>query len=80
MNYKNELNENQYKAVTSDAQYLRIIAGAGSGKTRVLTYRIAYLIEQMNIFPNKILAITFTNKVAKEMKERTIKLLSLIHI
>ena len=75
MNYKNELNENQYKAVTSDAQFLRIIAGAGSGKTRVLTYRIAYLIEQMHVYPNKILAITFTNKVAKEMKERTIKLL-----
>ena len=75
MNYKDELNENQYKAVTSDAQFLRIIAGAGSGKTRVLTYRIAYLIEQMHVYPNKILAITFTNKVAKEMKERTIKLL-----
>ena len=75
MNYKNELNENQYKAVTSEAQFLRIIAGAGSGKTRVLTYRIAYLIEHMNVYPSKILAITFTNKVAKEMKERTIKLL-----
>ena len=75
MNYEKDLNENQYKAVTSDAQFLRIIAGAGSGKTRVLTYRIAYLIEQMNVYPNKILAITFTNKVAKEMKERTIKLL-----
>ena len=75
MNYEKELNENQYKAVTSDAQFLRIIAGAGSGKTRVLTYRIAYLIEQMHVYPNKILAITFTNKVAKEMKERTIKLL-----
>lgn len=75
MNYENELNKNQYEAVTSNAKYLRIIAGAGSGKTRVLTYRIAYLIEQFRINPYQILAITFTNKVAKEMKERTIKLL-----
>ena len=75
MNYENELNRNQYEAVTSNAKYLRIIAGAGSGKTRVLTYRIAYLIEHFRINPYQILAITFTNKVAKEMKERTIKLL-----
>ncbi|HBP44093.1 MAG TPA: ATP-dependent DNA helicase PcrA [Clostridiales bacterium] len=75
MNYKSELNQNQYEAVTSNAKYLRIIAGAGSGKTRVLTYRIAYLIEAFQIDPYQILAITFTNKVAKEMKERTIKLL-----
>ncbi len=75
MNYKDELNEKQYEAVTSKAQYLRIIAGAGSGKTRVLTYRIAYLIDKMDVHPYNILAITFTNKVAKEMKERTMKLL-----
>ena len=75
MNYKDELNEKQYEAVTSKAQYLRIIAGAGSGKTRVLTYRIAYLIDKMDVRPYNILAITFTNKVAKEMKERTMKLL-----
>lgn len=71
MNYQEELNENQYKAVTSEAQFLRIIAGAGSGKTRVLTYRIAYLIEKREVAPYNILAITFTNKVAKEMKIRT---------
>jgi Superfamily I DNA and RNA helicases len=75
MNYENELNKNQYNAVTSDAQFLRIIAGAGSGKTRVLTYRIAYLIEKNKVDPYNILAITFTNKVAKEMKTRTIALL-----
>lgn len=75
MDYKNKLNKNQFEAVTNEAQYLRIIAGAGSGKTRVLTYRIAYLIEKMDVNPYNILAITFTNKVAKEMKERTIKLL-----
>ena len=64
------LNENQRKAVLSDAKHLRIIAGAGSGKTRVLTMRIAYLIEEEDVRPFKILAITFTNKAANEMKER----------
>ena len=73
------LNKEQYKAVTSTAQNLRIIAGAGSGKTRVLSFRIAYLIEHFNLEPYQILAITFTNKVAKEMKERTISLLPYIN-
>lgn len=68
--YLQGLNENQYKAVTSDAQVLRLIAGAGSGKTRVLTTRIAYLIEHCHIPPYKILAITFTNKAANEMRKR----------
>ena len=72
--YLTELNEEQYEAVTSSSQYLRIIAGAGSGKTRVLTYRIAYLIEEKDVKPWNILAITFTNKVAAEMKERAAKL------
>lgn len=75
MDYLKLLNENQLEAVTSNNQYLRIIAGAGSGKTRVLTYRISYLIGEENVFPSQILAITFTNKVAKEMKERTLNLL-----
>ena len=75
MDFKKELNEKQYEAVTSTCQNLRIIAGAGSGKTRVLTYRIAYLISEMKVNPYNILAITFTNKVAKEMKERTANLL-----
>lgn len=70
MDYQNLLNENQWKAVSSSAKYLRIIAGAGSGKTRVLTYRIAYLIDNMQVFPSQILAITFTNKAAKEIMER----------
>lgn len=74
MDYKLELNEKQYEAVTSQSQYLRIIAGAGSGKTRVLTYRIAFLVEKMNVNPSKILAITFTNKAAKEMKDRVDRL------
>ncbi len=66
----NDLNENQKEAVLDDSKYLRIVAGAGSGKTRVLTMRIAHLIQEENVFPNKILAITFTNKAANEMKER----------
>ena len=65
-----QLNENQRAAVTSDASHIRIIAGAGSGKTRVLTMRIAYLIEQLGVRPYHILAITFTNKAAREMKTR----------
>lgn len=64
------LNENQKRAVTSTSPYVRIIAGAGSGKTRVLTTRIAYLVGEVGADPKKIAAITFTNKAAKEMKQR----------
>ena len=69
------LNRNQKDAVLSDDKYLRIIAGAGSGKTRVLTMRIAHLIEDEDVRPYKILAITFTNKAANEMKERIRRML-----
>ena len=75
MNFQNDLNENQYNAVTTEAQHVRVIAGAGSGKTRVLTYRIAFLISEMQVDPWKILAITFTNKVANEMKSRVLKMI-----
>ena len=75
MDYTNLLNEQQYAAVSTDAKYARIVAGAGSGKTRVLTYRISYLISEKNVDPSKIVAIAFTNKVAAEMKERALKLL-----
>lgn len=65
-----DLNERQKQAVLVDDKHVRIIAGAGSGKTRVLTMRIAYLIEQKDVHPRNILAITFTNKAAAEMKTR----------
>ena len=70
-----KLNEEQYEAVTSFDKYLRVIAGAGSGKTRVLTCRIANLIENMGVLPYTILAITFTNKAAAEMRKRVDEML-----
>lgn len=75
MSILKQLNEHQLEAVTCVDQHLRIIAGAGSGKTRVVTTRIAYLIDECHVYPNKILAITFTNKAAREMKERVESLL-----
>ena len=64
------LNDKQYEAVTQTEGPCLIIAGAGSGKTKVLTHKIAYLIQEKNISPWSILAITFTNKAANEMKQR----------
>ncbi len=69
------LNPEQCQAVTNDPAPLLVLAGAGSGKTRVLTHRIAWMIEERDVPPGRVLAVTFTNKAAGEMKERVITLL-----
>ncbi len=73
-NFLENLNNNQKEAVEYLDGPLLILAGAGSGKTRVLTYKIAYLVEKNIVKPWQILAITFTNKAAKEMKNRVLDL------
>ena len=87
--YLKNLNKDQKEAVTYLDGPLLIVAGAGSGKTKVLTTRIANIIKEKKAYPNQILAVTFTNKAAKEMQIRVSKILgssatglslSLIHI
>lgn len=74
MNIYDSLNPEQLKAVEHDRGPMLILAGAGSGKTRVLTHRIAYLIDERDVNPYQIMALTFTNKAAKEMRERVDKI------
>ena len=75
MDYLNELNPEQYEAATTTEGFIRVVAGAGSGKTKTLTARYMYLVEQLGISTANILCVTFTNKAAAEMKKRIRKVL-----
>ena len=75
LNYLQDLNSAQKEAVINTDGPILVVAGAGSGKTKVLTSRIAHIIKNKKAFPNQILSVTFTNKAAKEMHLRVSKIL-----
>ena len=75
MNFKDELNEEQYAAVTAPDGPALVVAAAGTGKTRTLIYRLAYLVTEKHVQPWEVLLLTFTNKAAKEMLERAAELI-----
>jgi len=75
----NSLNDAQRQAVTAPSQAMLVLAGAGSGKTRVLVHRIAWQIKVEGVSPHSILAVTFTNKAAKEMRARIEDFLHIIY-
>lgn len=75
MDYLNKLNDKQKEAAVSTEGPLLILAGAGSGKTSTMTHRIAYLVKEKRVYPSNILAVTFTNKAAKEMRDRVEELI-----
>ena len=76
LEYLNNLNDSQKEAVLYISGPLLIVAGAGSGKTRVLTSRIAHILKENKAFPNQVLSVTFTNKAAREMQNRVSKILN----